>query len=174
MHGPKVAAIGEVTAEEIGARGINVDMIPADYRAEGLIELFGKMDIKGKRILIPRAKEAREILPESLRDMGAHVDVAPVYRTKKAGKTKTAALKKEISEGRIDVITFTSSSTVKNFLETVDKVRNFSGKKPVFACIGPVTAKTLTDLGYKAAVVPAEYTAAGLAEAVADYFKDLK
>ena len=173
MHGPKVAAIGEVTAEELGARGINVDMMPADYRAEGLIELFREMDLKDKRILIPRAKEAREILPESLREMGAHVDVAPVYQTKKAGKTKTAALKKEISEGRIDVITFTSSSTVRNFLETVGEIPISDGK-PVFACIGPVTAKTLTDLGYKAAVVPAEYTAGGLAEAVADYFKDLK
>ena len=171
MHGPKIAAIGEVTAEELDARGINVDMVPDDYRAEGLIELFKEMDLKGKRVFIPRAKEAREILPESLRGMGASVDVVPVYETKKPGKAKTAALKKDIIEERIDVITFTSSSTVRNFLETVGEIK-VKGGRPVLACIGPVTAKTLADSGYKAAIMPAEYTAAGLAEAVAAYFKN--
>ena len=173
MHGAKIAAIGEVTADELGARGINADMVPGDYRAEGLIELFHGMDVRGKRVLIPRAREAREILPESLREMGAEVDIVPVYETKKPGKVKTAALRKDISEGRIDVITFTSSSTVRNFLETVGEIKAMDGK-PVLACIGPVTEKTLADLGYDAGIVPAEYTAAGLAESVADYFKNRK
>ena len=92
-----------------------MDVVPEDFVAESLIESIGKENIKGKRFLIPRATVARETLPEQLRKMGAFVDIAPVYQTILPSPS-VEALEKRLKEGSIDVITFTSSSTVNNFL----------------------------------------------------------
>lgn len=169
LHGVRIAAIGAVTAREIEKRGIKVQLTPDDYRAEGLIELFKKEDIKGKRVLIPRAKEAREILPVSLKEMGAVVDVVTVYETKKPGKRKSEAIRKMLKSGEIDVVTFTSSSTVRNFLSAVGGLHR-RGRKPVSACIGPITAGTLKEKGYKADIVPSEYTVEKMTDAIVRYF----
>lgn len=170
LHGIKIAAIGEVTAGEIEKRGIKVELTPEDYRAEGLIELFKKRDVKGKRVLIPRAKEAREILPESLGRMGATVDVVTAYETKKPGKKKAEAIRKMLEAGEIDAVTFTSSSTVRNFISVVGGLYR-RGRKPVTACIGPITAETLKKEGCKADIVPSEYTTQKLTDEMVRYFK---
>jgi uroporphyrinogen III methyltransferase / synthase len=165
----RVAAIGEVTAGEIEKRGIGVELIPGEFRAEGLIEMFRKKNIKEKRILIPRAAKARDILPDTLRKMGASVEVVPAYETRKPGSKKSEKIRKMLSGNMIDAVTFTSSSTVSNFLSIFPEFKHYS-KHPVIACIGPITAKTLNEAGYKARIVAREYTVDKLAEDIAEYF----
>lgn len=169
LYGIRIAAIGEVTAKEIEKKGIRVELIPGEYRAEGLIEKFGRENIKGKRILIPRAKEARDVLPAALREMGAIVDVVTAYETKKPGKGVSAKIKKMLDRNMIDAVTFTSSSTVRNFLSIFPGFRQARGK-PALACIGPITEKTLRDAGYKAQITSGDYTVEKLAREIAGYF----
>lgn len=168
LHRAKIAAIGEITAREIKKRDINVEMVPDDYKAEGLIKLFKKSNVKGSRILIPRAKVARDILPQSLIRLGAKVDVITSYVTKKPNKLHTKKLIKLLDEKKVDLITFTSSSTARNFCELIP---NFKQKrnKPLIACIGPITAKTVKDHGYKTAILPAQYTVKHLADEISKY-----
>lgn len=169
LYGIRIAAIGEVTAGEIGKKGIDVEIIPGEYRAEGLIERFGKENVKGKRILIPRASKARDVLPVTLGEMGAAVDVVTAYETRKPGKKKSEKIKNMLERNMIDVVTFTSSSTVRNFLSIFPGFRPASGR-PAVACIGPITAKTLRDAGYVAQITAPEYTVDKLAEEIAEYF----
>lgn len=168
LYGIKVGAIGEKTAEELEHAGISVDEVPSDFRAEGLIEIFSVAQVKGKKFLIPRAKAARTILPDTLRKMGAQVDVAPAYETVAPEKSETAAIKRLIKGGGIDVVTFTSSSTAKNFFEQVGKIP----KGTVIASIGPITAGTVRELGYDTEIMPDKYTVEELTRAISDYFSN--
>jgi len=169
LYGIKIAAIGEVTAAEIENRGIRVDLRPAEYMAEGLIDAFGKEEMRGKRVLIPRAREARDVLPVTLGEMGAAVDVVTAYETKRPGRGASSRIKRMLDAGEIDAVTFTSSSTVRNFLEIFPGFKPVRGK-PALACIGPVTEKTLRGSGRRAAITPQEYTVEKLAQSIAEYF----
>lgn len=175
LHRAKIAAIGEVTAKEIKNLGIKVDVVPNDFKAEGLIRIFKNEKIKDSKILIPRAKVARDILPESLVKIGAKVQVVTTYITKQPGKAKARNMIKLLNEEKIDMITFTSSSTVRNFFELIP---DFKQKKnrPLLASIGPITANTLEELGYKSTIIPKKYTVDDLANNIVDYFtmKNLK
>ena len=143
--------------------GIRVDVVPENFVAESLIECFE--NIKGQRFLLPRASVAREILPEQLRKMGAIVDVAPAYQTI-LPTPQVDELSKRLEAGSIDIITFTSSSTVKNFLALTGKNLLPEIKKAKIACIGPVTQKTAEDAGLNVAIVPEQYTVASLLDAI--------
>ncbi|HET6455749.1 MAG TPA: uroporphyrinogen-III synthase, partial [Armatimonadota bacterium] len=114
-----------------------------------------------KRILIPRAKEAREVIPEKLRELGADVDVVTSYKTE-AEESDVADVSDRIQAGEIDIITFTSSSTVRMFAERIPKVP----EGVIIACIGPITAETAESLGLKPDVVAEEYTIEGLVKAL--------
>src|ERR687893_511203 len=111
----KVVAIGPATAERIERAGLRVDLIPEEYRAEALIEALRAHPLAGERVLIPRAKVAREVLPEKLREAGAEVLVPPAYETVPSAEGKEG-LARELGAGRIDCVTFTASSTVENFV----------------------------------------------------------
>ena len=143
--------------------------MPKEYRAEGIIKGLGK--IKGKNILLPRAEVAREILPEELNKRGAKVDVVTSYRTVKP-KERTEEIKELFKEGKIDIVTFTSSSTVTNFLsmfkngEAVEFLKNAK-----VASIGPITRDTALDYGIETAIMPKKYTIPALAEAIVEHFK---
>jgi len=143
-----------------------VDVVPENFVAESLIESIEK--IKGQRFLLPRAKVAREILPEQLRKMGAVVDVVPAYQTILPSPS-TSALEKRLKEGSIDVITFTSSSTVKNFLTLMGDKSEI--KKAKIACIGPITAKTAQDAGLNVDIMPEQYTVSSLLDAIEIFFQ---
>ena len=159
----KVAAIGSATAEKLKGYGIIADVVPQEFRAEGVLEaLKGKLPPHAK-ILIPRAQEAREILPEKLREQGAVVDVAPVYQTV-AADVDGEALKAQLKNGEIDLVTFTSSSTVKNLIRIVGSAEALAGVKT--AAIGPVTAETAKTNGIEPDIVANEYTIDGLVEAI--------
>ncbi len=166
----KVCAIGPATASQLRKRGVPVHHIPREFIAESILEGFGEMSVKGKRILLARAKKARDILPKGLKELGAEVDVVEVYRTVKP-KGGSKRLKQLLKEGRVDVITFTSSSTVDHFvalLKQEDLKRLLKGI--AIACIGPVTSKTARERGLKVQIQPKQYTIPGLTHAISQYF----
>jgi uroporphyrinogen III methyltransferase / synthase len=163
-----IAAIGPATAARIRNYALKVEAIPSEYRAEALIAAVGTDRIAGAHILIPRAAVAREILPEQLREKGAaEVVVAPTYRTVKPSRVDGSRIREFISAGAIDLVTFTSSSTVTNFCELIGDIS--PGLKT--AVIGPITADTARRAGFEVVASPAEYTVDALVEAISTYFE---
>ena len=165
----QVAAIGPATASALRERGIFADFIPDKYVAESVVDGLLKLGIKGKKVLIPRAKKAREVLPEALRTAGADVDVLPVYETVLAQSLDVDALLEQFQSGKIHYVTFTSSSTVDNFFSILDaeKLKPYvlSGNIKL-ACIGPITAKTLQKYGFDPHIQPEDFTIDGLVKAM--------
>ncbi|MDL2209824.1 uroporphyrinogen-III C-methyltransferase [Desulfovibrio sp. OttesenSCG-928-O18] len=160
-----VAAIGPATAEALAEKGIRADFVPRTYVAEDLLAGLLAQGVAGKRILIPRAESARDVLPQGLAQAGADCRVLPVYRTLPAacdGEDLTALLE----AGSIRYVTFASSSTVTNFLAAVGKETLARYPDLRFACIGPVTAKTLEDAGFTCHVMPAAHTIPALVAAI--------
>ena len=123
------------------------------------------------RVLLARAQVAREVLPRGLADLGAKVDVAPVYQAR-APQTIPPEAETAFKEGAVDVLTFTSSSTVHNFVKLLgrERVRTLAARAAV-AAIGPITAATLKDYGLTPQVEPKDYTIPALVEAIVDYFR---
>ena len=170
LAGIEVGAIGPETARRLTTAQIQPRLVPKVYQAEGILEALIPENVLGKRVLIPRAAKARDILPETLSQWGARVDVVEAYQTV-LPEADVSALCRLLRDGAIDVITFTSSSTVTNFaamLRDQDLPRLLS--RTVIACIGPITQKTVEDLGMRAEVVSEEFTIPGLVKAVVDYF----
>jgi len=159
----KVAVIGKATAAELLNYGITADVMPKEFRAEGLIDALKGRITASDNILIVRAEEARKILPESLKNMDVNVEVVPAYKT--VTETENAEnLRKKLSNKEIDIVTFTSSSTVTNLIKLIGGADLLKNVKT--ACIGPVTAETLERVGVKADVVAKEYTIEGLVKAI--------
>jgi uroporphyrinogen III methyltransferase / synthase len=172
LHGIRLAAIGPKTAEALEQYGLRADLVPEEYRAESILERLSGESIKEKRFLLPRAMAAREILPETLRQWGAHVDVVPAYQTV-LPREQSAQMMERLHSGDIDCLTFTSSSTVSNFFTMFEQGSVLPFLKNVcIACIGPITAKTAEAHGLIVNVMPAEYTIAALAQAIRAYFSD--
>ncbi|MBU1625766.1 uroporphyrinogen-III C-methyltransferase [bacterium] len=174
LHQAKICAIGPATAEILKRFNLEVDIRPDEYRAEGIIEALVSEEVKGKKILIPRAKEAREILPEELSRLGARVDVIPIYRTVK-DDTDVNLIISEIEGGLLDVITFTSSSTVVNFFESFDGVGIPKGLEDVvIACIGPITRDKVEKYGFQVSIMPEKYTIPALCDEISNFFSEKK
>lgn len=173
LKGPDLAVVGKSTADFLLNYGLNADLIPSTFTGEGLAEALLDQGVEGRNILIPRAVQAREILPETLRGAGAQVTVAPVYQNCPEQSDKEN-LREELLHGEVEMITFTSSSTVRNFLAMIDTEDQeelqqlLAGVK--IAAIGPITAKTVTDNGLQVDVQPEEYTIAGLIKAIVEYY----
>ena len=167
LAGTRLAAIGPETAAQLERRLLRPAVVPDDYRAEGLLAALASEDLRGRRVLLPRAAGARPILPDELERRGARVDEVIAYRAVPPANADVAGLRNALAAGTIDAITFTSSSTVRHFVELVggDVVRN---GRPLIACIGPVTGDTARELGLPVDVTPAAYTVAALADALAD------
>ena len=143
------------------SKGIIPDYLPDTFTSEGIIEVLKTTEVRGNRFLIPRAEEARDIIVTFIKNQGGTCDVIPIYR---------AALPKEIAplSEKPDIITFTSSSTVKNFLTLYGKD---ALKDTTVASIGPVTTKTLKGLGFKVHIEAKRYDIPGLVVAIEDYVK---
>ncbi len=161
----KICAIGPATAQALGALHLKVDRLPREYVAESLLEAFGDDEIEGQRILIPRAKAARDLIPAELEKRGAKVDVVAAYQT--VIPPDSASRVSEVFEAgrKPDWITFTSSSTVKHFLEFLP---NKLPQGVRVASIGPITSATAKQLGLNVDVEAAEYTTAGLVRAIVE------
>jgi uroporphyrinogen III methyltransferase/synthase len=158
----KIACIGKATAKRVEEFGGSVALIPPQFRAESLSEQMRKHNLHGAKILLPRAAGSRPILPDELTKAGAIVDEVHIYKAELEEGNKTV-LKNLLESSDIDYITFTSSSTVKNFASLAG---NLPWQKISAACIGPITAETLRDYGVEPAVEAAEFTMEGLVEAI--------
>ncbi len=168
LKGVRVYAIGPKTATALEGFGIRADVVPDEYVAESLLQSLGRETVAGKRFLLPRATVAREALPEELSARGAEIDVVPAYQTVPKNKVNEEFLGK-LREGAINAITFTASSTVTHFLSWIEDKRLL--KNVTIACIGPITARTLEDHGFKVDVIAKEYTVEGLVEALEVFYK---
>ncbi len=165
----KVAVIGEATKKRLLDYHIKADLCPKEFVAESLAKTFSKYSIKGRRILLARASLARRVLLDELLKEGAKLYVATLYDTK-TKKIEKEKLEEIISSG-IDMVVFTSSSTVFSFFENF---KDFDISFIKFACIGPVTEKALKSFGYRASVVAKKYTEEGLFEAILEFFGGIK
>ena len=148
-----IAAIGPATAARLADYALRAAAVPDEYRAEQIVPAIGIKRIRGKRFLIPRAEVAREALPEILRDKGAkEVVVAPAYRTVKPKGAQIERMRGLIASGSIDLVTFTSSSTVTNFCDLIGAPASLLKA----AAIGPITAATASERGFEVVVRPAQ------------------
>lgn len=162
LGGVHVCAIGPATAAALEMEGVRADVVPDEFVSEAVVEaLAAEVELAGARILLPRAEVAREALPVLLRERGAAVDEVAAYRTVPDSR-EAAELSARLTAGEIDVLTFTSSSTVKNF---VDAVGTAIGSARV-ASIGPITSATARELGLEVAIEAKEYTITGLVDAL--------
>ncbi len=171
LSGCRIAAVGTVTAECLEKYGIKADLLPEKFTGEGLAAALENVGIKGTDILLPRALKAREVLPEQLEAAGAGVTVAPVYQNV-IPEGYDRKLRAELVENGIDMVTFTSSSTVNNFIHMLgvaddEAARLLAGVK--IAAIGPITGKTVAEHGLIVDVQPETYTIAAMADAILDY-----
>jgi len=174
LHNLRTAAIGPATAERMFQFGLKSDIIPKNYRAESVVEAFHKHKLDGKKILLPRAAEARPVLPVELRNMGAEVDEVTAYLTEKVSDNADL-LVKQLEDKTIDLITFTSSSTVKNFKSLLppDKFLQLT-EGVTIASIGPITTDTAVQLGFKVDLTAESYTIPGLCEVILKYYRNCK
>ena len=161
----RIAAIGSETAAALGRHGIAADVVPAEFRAEAVVEALKNRIGPEDRILIPRAEQAREVLPVELSRSGAAVDVVTAYRTVMGG-ADGEAVAGMLAAGEIDIVTFTSSSTVTNLLTLLGQQGTELLSVARIACIGPITADTCRENGLEPAVVASEYTIGGLADTI--------
>lgn len=169
----RIAAIGPETARALMRRHLRPDCVPAEFRAEGLLDALAAEPLEGTRILLPRAAGAREILPDELRARGAEVDEVVSYRSVKPEASRMLLASLLAERRSIDAVTFTSSSTVTHFLALLDEVDREDGRARLaatrVACIGPITAATAREAGLRVDVVAEEYTVPALARAVIEH-----
>jgi len=171
LHANKICVVGPKTAEALEKFSLKADLIPQEFKAEGVLAALGGEQVKGLRFLIPRAKVARELIPDKLREKGAEVTVATAYENVRPA-TDVDRVRKLFEEKRIAAVTFTSSSTVNNFVEMLGQKEYIQLVNGVtVACIGPVTAKTAEEYGMKADIMPKDYTIPALVEAMVEYYK---
>jgi uroporphyrinogen III methyltransferase/synthase len=168
LKGLRICAIGHKTAREVGKYGMKVDLVPDEFRAEGLIDSFIReagsrsgatppLLLKGMRFLLPRAEVARELFPGRVRELGGEIDVPAAYRAIKP-ELHGKRLKRFLKEGRVTIATFTSAATFNNFIEIMGQEWQDLLRGVSIAVIGPVTAKAIEKAGLKVEIMPAEAT----------------
>ena len=165
----RLAAVGPQTAEAVVQCGLTVEVMPDEFRAEAVAEAMITAGVSGGRVLLPRAAGAREILASLLRDAGAVVEEVVSYEAVPA-QTDVSAVRGLLAAGSVDLVTFTSSSTVRTFLMLLgeDALRMLRGT--TIGCIGPITAATAVAAGLQVTIQPAAYTIAAFSDAITAYF----
>jgi len=167
----RLAAIGPATAGALSDWGLAAEVVPDEYVAEGLVARLRPLVGPGARVLLPRAAETRDVLVRELTALGARVTEVAAYRTRSATE-HAPALREALAHGRVDVVTFTSSSTVRSFCAlfgAAELPRLMAGV--TVACIGPITRATAEGRGLAAQIVPEDYTIPGLARAIVAHFE---
>jgi len=171
---PKLCAVGPATAAALKEYGYDAALIPERYQAEGIVEALdqyhgGIRTLAGCRVLLPRAREAREVLPETLSAAGVRVDVVPCYQTVRAHMDD--AVLQRVRDAKLDLMVFTSSSTITNWIAIWGREAGAQRMmKSTVAVLGPVTAHTAESFGKKAEIVPRQNTVASLLEAIRHYY----
>ncbi len=171
LHGVKVAAIGAATAARLKEYGVLADLVPVEFKAEGILQILTPLITPGMKILLPRALVARDILPQKLRDIGAEVDVVPSYRTV-SGEADRERVRTLLSSGGVDLVTFASSSSVLNLLTLLGEDGAALLNSATVACIGPVTAMTCRDQGIRRDIIADEFTINGLVESISKHYQE--
>jgi len=170
LSGCRICAVGPKTADEIRSFGIKPDLVPTDYKAEGVVEEFSRLDMQGSRVLFPRADKARDVIQRELKRMGAHVDSPVAYRNVFPERLPPETLF-ALEKRSVDCITFTSSSTVQNLAAMLGEELMLDMLKGVaVASIGPITSKSCRELGLKVDIEPESYTLDALADALEAHF----
>ncbi len=168
--GLRVAAIGPATAEALVEHGVRAASVPDEYRAEALVECLRPQIGPRDRVLLPRAAQARELLAQELARLGAAVVEVPAYTTRRV-ESGTARLREALAGGTVDVVTFTSSSTARNFAELFTPQERQGWLRGVtIASIGPITAATAAEYSLATDVMPSQYTIAALARAIIEHY----
>lgn len=164
-----IACIGDKTAEALAPYGLHADKVPKEFISEKLADSFTQKEIKNKRILIARAREARDILPDTLKKRGGMVTILPLYDTV-LESMRREDIRKLTKENSVNCITFASSSTAKNFVSVFKDNAKSIARKACVACIGPVTADTCRSLGLPVTLVAKKHTLDGLVHAIEKYY----
>jgi uroporphyrinogen III methyltransferase / synthase len=165
----RVAAIGSQTARALGAFCVRIDAIPEEFRAEALVTALQQAGVAGARVLLPRAGGARDVLPVELTRLGATVEEVVTYETVCAQPANVDEVRDLLDDGRVDLVTFTSSSTVHNFVTLAGN--SDALRTTAVGCIGPVTADTARSYGMRVVVQPEQYTVAAFADAIVHHFQ---
>ena len=173
LKGVKLCAVGPATAEALAQYNIRTDLVPEEYRATGVVRALRQdQDLTGTRILLPRADLARDLLPAKLRQAGADVTAVTAYRTAPVDLETGDGpdIYRLLLEQRVDIVTFTSGSSVKNFVKALGREQAVDLLRHVdVACIGPVTADVATRLGISATIMPSDYTVPAMVRAIVDH-----
>ena len=165
----RICTIGPATAVKIENLGIRVDIVPEEFISEGVVREFEKLNLTGTRVLLPRAEKARDVIPEGLAKLGALVDVVTAYKTVNSGRDKSE-LETLINAGKVDAITFTSPSTVTNFMEIMGQEYIIPSHVKI-SCIGPVTEAAVKKAGLSVDIIQERYTIPGLVDILVEYFR---
>lgn len=171
ISGLKTVVVGPKSAAALTARGVQVDLMPRDYRAEGVVELL-KTQVSGKRLLYPKAALARDLIPVELTAAGADV-IAPIAYASAPPDDAAEKLRKALAR-KIDLLTFTASSTVQNFVALLDTESLTAAKLIPVASIGPLTSETARKLGFKVVVEPENSTLDDMLAAIKKYFSGMR
>lgn len=168
----KVCAVGPATREALEARGVSVDLVPEEFVAEAALDALrvAEDEMQGKRILLPRGSIARDVLPEGLCALGAHVTDAVVYRTVRPEVSDEA--KDALVAARPDLVTFTSASTARHYVEILGPERIEALDGVAYASIGPQTTDAAEQAGLEVAIEPARHDVPGLVEAITTWFTE--
>ena len=169
LKGVKICSIGPSTTERIKGFHVSIDCQPPKYVAESVVEALKKVEeIKGKRFLMPRTDIARSYVPEELRKLGAEVSDIVAYKTVLATDGDNIVLDK-LKDGEVDIVTFTSASTVKNFVKIIGEDNLSAFKDNVqFASIGPITNESAEEMDIEISIKAEEYTIPGLVQAIVE------
>ena len=172
----QLCAVGPSTADSLSRYGLKVDLVPEEYRGEGVVRaLEANQDLTGARILLPRANLASDELPDRLRHAGADVTTVTAYQTADVDFDTIGGpdIYRLLLEGKIDIVTFTSGSSVRNFSKVigVDQMVDLLNQVDV-ACIGPITARAASRLGITTAIMPSDYTVPAMVQAIVRYVNE--
>lgn len=169
LKGIKICAVGRKTESHIRKFGLNVDIVPEKFNAEGLIEAFKKEGrLKDMRFLLPRAEVAREVFPDNVRELGGEIDVVTAYRAVKP-ELHGKRLRRFLKERKITVATFTSAATFNNFISMMEGDASDLLRDVTIAAIGPVTAKAVEKAGLKVSIMPEEATIDAMVNKIIDW-----
>jgi uroporphyrinogen III methyltransferase / synthase len=169
LHRARIATVGPATAAALAARGVLVEVVPEEFRAEGVAAAMHAAGVAGARVLLPRAAGAREILPALLRAAGAEVDEVASYRTTMP-RTDMREVRELLAAHAVDLVSFTSSSTVRHFVALLGDDASELLRDVAVGCIGPITANTAREVGLRVVVEPAAYTVPAFSEAILAHF----
>ncbi|NWJ45285.1 MAG: uroporphyrinogen-III synthase [Chloroflexi bacterium] len=175
FSGVKSAAVGSATADSLRSKGVEADLIPTRFVAEAILDTLGE-NLQGQRFMLPRADIARQVLVTGLEERGAIVTQITAYRTVVGGESgiSPSDLLQLLEQGQVDVVTFTSASTVRNFATRLSSVSTKTLpellKDSAVACIGPITASAALEMGLKIDLQPGKYTIDELVVCISDYF----